>query len=101
MLHVLWPFLWIWAMAYKPERGWGFGQKPGEPASPAEAMAEFEKLKRRLAEVEARLEGRDHPDLFQRTTRPGAETPAAKDNAPAAGATRADEPRQQVGTGGH
>ena len=23
-LHVLWPFLRIWAMAYKPERGWGF-----------------------------------------------------------------------------
>jgi hypothetical protein len=23
-LHVLWPFLWIWAMAYRPERGWGF-----------------------------------------------------------------------------
>ena len=22
-LHVLWPFLWIWAMAYQPERGWG------------------------------------------------------------------------------
>lgn len=21
MLQVLWPFLWIWAMAYKPERG--------------------------------------------------------------------------------
>ena len=25
-LHVLWPFLWIWAMAYRPERGWGFFQ---------------------------------------------------------------------------
>jgi hypothetical protein len=25
-LHVLWPFLWIWAMAYRPERGWGFSQ---------------------------------------------------------------------------
>jgi Protein of unknown function (DUF3302) len=23
-LHVLWPFLWIWAMAYRPDRGWGF-----------------------------------------------------------------------------
>ena len=22
-LHALWPFLWIWAMAYRPERGWG------------------------------------------------------------------------------
>jgi len=25
-LHVIWPFLWIWAMLYKPERGWGFVQ---------------------------------------------------------------------------
>jgi hypothetical protein len=22
-LGALWPFLWIWAMAYRPERGWG------------------------------------------------------------------------------
>jgi hypothetical protein len=31
-LHVLWPFLWIWAMLYKEDRGWGFskGVKPGE-----------------------------------------------------------------------
>jgi hypothetical protein len=55
MLHVLWPFLWIWAMAYQPERGWGFNHKPGEPASSAEAAAELETLKRRLAEIEGRL----------------------------------------------
>jgi type VI protein secretion system component VasK len=22
-LGVLWPLLWIWAMAYRPDRGWG------------------------------------------------------------------------------
>ncbi len=73
-LHVLWPFLWIWAMAYRPERGWGFSHKPGEqtgepaPSEPASStgnvstgnvsaaeMAELEALKRRLAQVEARL----------------------------------------------
>jgi hypothetical protein len=27
-LHALWPFLWIWAMTYRPERGWGFGPTP-------------------------------------------------------------------------
>lgn len=27
-LHALWPFLWIWAMTYRPERGWGFGAGP-------------------------------------------------------------------------
>ena len=56
MLHVLWPFLWIWAMAYRPERGWGFSNKPGEPTSSAEAVAELEQVKRRLAEIEAKLE---------------------------------------------
>src|SRR6516225_906757 len=55
MLHLLWPFLWIWAMMYRPDRGWGFSHKPGEPSSPAEAVAELEGLKHRLAEVEAKL----------------------------------------------
>jgi hypothetical protein len=55
MLHALWPFLWIWAMAYRPERGWGFDHKPGEPTSPPEAVPELEALKRRLAAIEAKL----------------------------------------------
>ena len=55
MLHLLWPFLWIWAMMYRPDRGWGFSHKPGEPATPAEAVAELEGLKRRVAGVEAKL----------------------------------------------
>ncbi|MBR0817175.1 DUF3302 domain-containing protein [Bradyrhizobium liaoningense] len=59
MLHLLWPFLWIWAMMYRPDRGWGFGQKPGEPASPQEAVAELEALRRRMTEIEAKLENRD------------------------------------------
>jgi hypothetical protein len=59
MLHVLWPFLWIWAMAYKPDRGWGFSHKPGEPNSPAEAVAELEDLRRRLALIESRLGSSD------------------------------------------
>lgn len=56
MLHLLWPFLWIWAMMYRPDRGWGFGYKPGEPASPKEAVAELEELRHRMAEIEAKLE---------------------------------------------
>ncbi len=23
LMHTIWPFLWIWATLYKPERGWG------------------------------------------------------------------------------
>jgi Protein of unknown function (DUF3302) len=55
MLHVLWPFLWIWAMAYKPERGWGFAHKPGEAATPEDAAAEIETLKKRLSEIEGKI----------------------------------------------
>ncbi|MBD1572707.1 DUF3302 domain-containing protein [Vibrio sp. S17_S38] len=25
-LHVLWPFLWIWATLWREDRGWGFSQ---------------------------------------------------------------------------
>jgi len=55
-LHVLWPFLWIWAMAYRPERGWGFDHnKPSGAPAPARGVDESEELKRRLAEIEAKL----------------------------------------------
>ena len=48
-------------MMYRPDRGWGFGYSPGEPASPAEAVAELEGLKRRLADVEAKLGTENRP----------------------------------------
>src|SRR6202140_1139944 len=54
-LHVLWPFLWIWAMAYRPERGWGF-HHPGPAGEGTEAGAgELEELRRRVAELERSL----------------------------------------------
>lgn len=27
-LGILWPFLWIWALVYQPDRGWGFSAQP-------------------------------------------------------------------------
>src|ERR1700754_934691 len=33
-LHALWPFLWIWAMTWRPERGWGFSAPPAAGADP-------------------------------------------------------------------
>ena len=54
-LHVLWPFLWIWAMAYRPERGWGFSH-PGAPATGSpENKSELEDLRRRITELETKL----------------------------------------------
>ena len=54
-LHALWPFLWIWAMAYRPERGWGFHHAPG--AAP-DGANELDDLRRRIAELEDRLSER-------------------------------------------
>jgi hypothetical protein len=55
-LHVLWPFLWIWAMAYRPERGWGFsGQPAGPNIPPASWLNEIDELRRRVLELEGKL----------------------------------------------
>jgi hypothetical protein len=51
-LHALWPFLWIWAMAYRPERGWGFGERP-----PGDNL---EKLNATLARLEERVALLEH-----------------------------------------
>jgi uncharacterized protein DUF3302 len=53
-LHALWPFLWIWAMLYRPERGWGFAH--GE----ADASSKLDDLHRRVQELEARMQRSEH-----------------------------------------
>ncbi len=52
-LHALWPFLWIWAMAYRPERGWGFAHSAATEAPSAVSPSELDDLKRRIAELES------------------------------------------------
>jgi len=52
-LHALWPFLWIWAMAYRPERGWGIShQSAADGGGAADTSSELEDLRRRVAELE-------------------------------------------------
>ncbi len=51
-LHVLWPFLWIWAMAYRPERGWGFDHQTSPEGM--DQKNEIEELQRRLSQLEAK-----------------------------------------------
>ena len=56
-LHVLWPFLWIWAMAYRPERGWGFSHPGPGGGEPTAGLSEIDDLRRRVAELENSLKG--------------------------------------------
>jgi hypothetical protein len=55
-LHVLWPFLWIWAMAYRPERGWGFSDQRERTGS---ERSEMEDLRRRIEELERKAPARE------------------------------------------
>jgi hypothetical protein len=47
-LHALWPFLWIWAMLYREDRGWGM-----DNAGADDTMGDrLEAIEARLAELE-------------------------------------------------
>ena len=47
-LHVLWPFLWIWAMMYREDRGWGIEtSSSGDNAN--------DELANRLSAIESRI----------------------------------------------
>jgi hypothetical protein len=58
-LHALWPFLWIWAMAYQPERGWGFSHSGPAGGEPAMGSNELEDLRRRVAHLESTIQAGD------------------------------------------
>ncbi|MEA3411490.1 MAG: DUF3302 domain-containing protein [Pseudomonadota bacterium] len=57
-LHVIWPFLWVWATLYREDRGWGFatgGKEPG--ADEIESLrTELGVLSQRLTALEQREE---------------------------------------------
>lgn len=50
-LHVIWPFLWIWATLYQPERGWGMQNHGASPTQQPDINA----LSERVAELEQKL----------------------------------------------
>jgi hypothetical protein len=54
-LHAIWPFLWIWAMLYRPERGWGFSDAKAPDGEAKSSAAAIEKIERRMAELESRM----------------------------------------------
>lgn len=52
-LHVLWPFLWIWATLYREDRGWGFSDKGIDKADNNEEQ--FQVLNDRIERLEKAL----------------------------------------------
>ncbi len=46
-LHAIWPFLWIWAMLYDEDRGWGMGT-----AVDGQLTQRLDAIEGRLAELE-------------------------------------------------
>jgi hypothetical protein len=53
-LHVLWPFLWIWAMLYREDRGWGFSN-PNESATNNNNTQETDDLRKRIEILEQQV----------------------------------------------
>ena len=52
-MHVIWPFLWIWATLYREDRGWGFQSgTPVDDQKLAALHAELETVSQRLAALE-------------------------------------------------
>jgi hypothetical protein len=53
LMHVIWPFLWIWAYLYKPGEGWGL--ETVELKDSTHSQEEIAALKERLSALEKRL----------------------------------------------
>ena len=50
-LHAIWPFLWIWATLYQPERGWGMKNH----IQPMTGNPDIDALAKRVADLEQKL----------------------------------------------
>ncbi|RMH84337.1 DUF3302 domain-containing protein [Pseudomonas sp. AOB-7] len=59
-LHVLWPFLWIWATLYREDRGWGFA------TTAKEDTARLQQLEQQVAELKARVDSLERPAAEER-----------------------------------
>jgi hypothetical protein len=52
-LHAIWPFLWIWAMMYREDRGWGIDTASGGEEGATPLAERLEAIETRLASLEA------------------------------------------------
>jgi len=67
-LHVLWPFLWIWATLYREDRGWGFNdQANSNPAGNAENEKQFASVNQRIELLEKKLQDNQAAAISEQT----------------------------------
>lgn len=52
-LHVIWPFLWIWATLYREDRGWGFADGKSSTDHVTQLESEVAELKQRIETLES------------------------------------------------
>lgn len=62
-LHVLWPFLWIWATLYREDRGWGFSS--GGQTADDGLKDQVEALTAQVAALQAQIGGATSPETSQ------------------------------------
>ena len=51
-LHLIWPFLWIWATLYREDRGWGFAGGDDPEKRIESLLSEIETLNKRIDALE-------------------------------------------------
>ena len=51
-LHAIWPFLWIWAMMYHEDRGWGIDTSEGDDGAGSGLAERLDAIEARLAALE-------------------------------------------------
>ena len=59
-LHILWPFLWIWATLYREDRGWGFQTSKSQPENSQQPESgnkdSSQSLEKQLSDLQARFD---------------------------------------------
>jgi len=72
-LHVLWPFLWIWATLYRKDRGWGFTTTKAGDDQLARWELQMAEMSERLAVLESGKETKMAPEAATHGAREGDE----------------------------
>jgi hypothetical protein len=54
-LHILWPFLWIWATLYREDRGWGMNSHQNSNKEIEQLKSEIISLKSEVVDIKERL----------------------------------------------